>query len=133
MLTGISGSKIAHSTCTTCSRDSASVSVVWLIMVDCNNDAGSGQIPLVILILQLRSVYRARPSATRRSLTTATARLQSLAALHQPHPGTTHMRLVLTPAAADLSGSPRNGPVISRGDSGFSRAQLRSRHPGRRL
>src|SRR5438552_10642378 len=31
----------------------------------------------------LRSVYRARPSATRRSLTTATARLQSLAA-HPP-------------------------------------------------
>src|SRR5438552_17837466 len=44
MLTGISGSKIAHSTCTTCSRDSASVSVVWLITVDCNNDAGNGQI-----------------------------------------------------------------------------------------
>src|SRR5437667_9260128 len=30
------------------------------------------------LLLQLRSVYRARPSATRRSLTTATACLQSL-------------------------------------------------------
>src|SRR5207247_10582553 len=44
MLPGISGSKVAHSTCTTCSRDSASVSVLWLITVDCNNDGGNGQI-----------------------------------------------------------------------------------------
>src|SRR5436309_16132631 len=55
-------------------------------------------------LLGPRSVYRARPSATRRSLTTATARLQSLRG-HPPAPAPDRLRCMGTqpPQVASLS------------------------------
>jgi len=63
-------------------------------------------------------VYRARPCATRRSLTAATARLQSL---RDSSTGP-------APESAHRWADPGSGG----GRVGSPRAQLRSRHPGRR-
>jgi len=63
-------------------------------------------------LLGPRSVYRARPSATRRSLTTATARLQSLRG-HPPAPAPDRLRCMGRWRRRRASGFPSSAAVQS--------------------
>src|SRR5438093_13206473 len=85
-------------------------------------------------LLQLRSVYRARPSATRRSLTTATARLQSLrGSSPSPAPGSFLLWRGRTPAAGEWAPLERSCAVgIMVAGRELARGQQTSRRQGAR-